>query len=58
LAFETPVGNIASIGPVGEKPSQRLNSFGSTEMLSTLTGIASIGMFRRIPVADVESVLV
>src|SRR3954470_6824746 len=58
FAIETPAGNIASIGPVGENPSQRFSIFGSIEILSPLTGVASIGTSTRNPVGDEASVLV
>src|SRR5664279_2890390 len=54
----TPFGKIASIGPVGEKPSQRLIRLGSIEILSPFFGIASIGTSTRMPVAEVASVFV
>src|SRR5687768_15649494 len=54
-ALDTPVGNAASIGPVGEKPSQRLNGSGSNATASRFLGIASIGISSRRPVTVVES---
>jgi hypothetical protein len=56
FAIETPFGNIASIGPVGENPSHRLTIFGSIAILSPLIGIASIVSATRNPVFEVESV--
>src|SRR6185436_5964817 len=49
---ETPPGNIASIGPVGEKPSHRaLNGAGSTGTPGVLTGMPSAGRSSRTWVA-------
>src|SRR6185295_3263891 len=47
---DTPSGNIAIIGPVGENPSQRASSgAGSIGFPSVLTGIAAIGRSTRNP---------
>ena len=47
---DTPVLNAASIGPVGEKPSQRFSHTGSIGVSSTFFGIDSIGICSRRPV--------
>src|SRR5690242_4600672 len=53
---DAPVANDATIGPDGEKPSHRLNGVGSIGVPLVFTGIASIGRFKRKPVAVVGSV--
>ena len=58
FAADTPVGNDATRNPAGEKPSQRFSGAGSTAVALSLIGIASGGMSRRRPVAEVGSAFV
>ena len=55
FVFDTPVGNSASIGPDGLKPSQRFIDVGSIGTASMFFGIASMSIFTRRPVAVVAS---
>jgi hypothetical protein len=50
------LGKDAVIGPLGEKPSQRLIGAGSTRMSFVLIGIASAGTSTRKPVSVEPSV--
>src|SRR6187551_515959 len=45
-------GNVASSGPIVEKPSQRLNGPGWIDLPSRFRGIASLGNASRNPVAE------